>query len=165
MTVNSIFKIVFFLFASIAFGQSDEVKKLFEPTETDSLYIQSIENFTKQIDTLRSERKLIGQNPKIIYIQYENYLMRIPKNINGYEIIKLGLKNQKEYFRKNKNHLTLVAISPLTIKDGLFNITLVPYGAKLNGKKLDMAYSNYNMTYFKYANGRLIMVKYESGGI
>lgn len=166
MSRNLILIIIIFLFASNAFGQSDEVKKLFEPTETDSLYILAIENFTKQVDTLRNERNSIDRNPKVIYIQYENYLSRVPKKINGYQIIKLGLANRKEYFRKNKNRLTLVEISPLVIKDGLFSITLIPYGARLKGKrKLDLSYSSYNRTYFKYVDGKLIMEKFESGGI
>lgn len=157
MTKKSIFTIVLFLFASIAFGQSDEVKKLFEPTETDSLFILAIENYSEELD---------GLDSKIIYIQHENYLSRIPKTINGFQIVRLGLANRKEHFKKNKNRLTLIEISPLTIKDGLFNITLIPYGAKLKGKrKLDLSYSHFHRTYFKYADGQLIMDGIESGGI
>ena len=166
MTKNSIFILILSLFANVVFGQSEEVKKLFEPTETDSLYILAVENFTKQIDTLENENKSIEQSPKVIYLQDENYLRRIPKTINGYQIIRLGLANRKEHFRKNKNRLTLVEISPLTLKDGLFSITLVPYGAKLKGKfKMKLTYSSWNTTYFKYADGKLVMHKFETGGI
>ena len=160
------FLLVFCLFAKIAFGQSEEVNELFEPTETDSLYILAIENYTKELDTVKSAVKLADENSKIIYLQYESYLRRIPKNINGYKIIRLGLANRKKHFRKNKNYLTLVEISPLTINDGLFKITLIPYGASLKGKRnLDLLYIRYNATYFKYENGKLVMEKNESGGI
>ncbi|MBO0328923.1 hypothetical protein [[Muricauda] lutisoli] len=166
MIKRSILTILIFLFTINVFGQSDEVQKLFEPTETDSLYILAIKNFTKQIDNLRNNRNSTDTNPKVIYIQYENYLKRVPNKINGYQILKLGLGNRKEYFRKNKNRLTLVEISPLTLKDGLFSITLIPYGAKLKGKfKMNLTYSSWNTTYFKYINGKLVMDKYESGGI
>ncbi len=154
---NSLYSILFLLLANFAFAQSDEIKKLLKPKETDSLFILAIENYVKGLHGLES---------KTIYIQYENYLSRLPKTINGFEIIKLGLANRKKYFRKNKNRLTLVEISPLKIENGLFNITLTPYGAKLKGKrKLELSYSHFHRTYFKYLNGRLIMDKTESGGI
>ncbi|WP_422081407.1 hypothetical protein [Ulvibacterium sp.] len=154
---NSLYSILFLLLANFAFAQSDEIKKLLEPKETDSLFILAIENYTKELDGLES---------KTIYVQYENYLSRLPKTINGFEIIKLGLANRKKYFRKNKNRLTLVEISPLTIENGLFNITLILYAAKLKGKrKLELSYSHFHRTYFKCLNGRLIMDKTEGGGI
>jgi len=157
MAKNLLYSILFIFLTNFVLAQSDEVKKIFEPTETDSLYILAIKNYMKELNELES---------KIIYVQYENYLSRLPKRINGFEIIKLGLANRKEYFRKNKNRLSLVEISPLTIEDGLFNITLTPYGAKLKRKKkLELLYSHFHRTYFKYLNGKLIMVKTESGGI
>jgi hypothetical protein len=166
MKIKSIIAIVFFLFANVALAQSDEIKKIFEPTETDSLYILAIENYTKQLDTLYKQNQFREKPSKIIYLQSESYLIRIPKTINGHQIIRIGLANQKEHFRKNKNRLTLVEISPLTLKDGLFSITLVPYGAKLKGKfKMDLSYSGYDTTYFKYVEGKLVIHKYETGGI
>ena len=166
MNTNSVLIIIFSLFANIAVGQSDEVNKLFEPTETDSLYILSIENYIKELNANNDKEILSGPNSKIIYVQYQNYLARIPKTINGYSIIQLGLANRKKYFRKNKNRLSLVEISPLNLKDGLFNITLIPYGAKLKGKrKLNLSYSHFTKTYFKYVDGKLVMDKTESGGI
>lgn len=151
------YSILFLFLGNFAFAQSDEIIKMIEPTETDSLFILAIENYSKNLNGLKS---------KTIYVQHENYLSRLPKKVNGFEIIKLGLANRKEHFRKNKNHLILVEISPLTIENGLFNITLTPYGAKLKGKrKLELSYSHFHRTYFKYLNGRLIMDKTERGGI
>ena len=166
MTKNSIVTALFFLFAGIAFGQSEEVKKLFEPTETDSLYILALQNYTQHSDTLYKENPLRERHSKIVYLRHENYLSRLPKTINGYHIIRLGQANQKKYFRKNKNSFTLVEISSLTLKDGLFSITVIPYGAKRKGKsKMDLSYSGYDRTYFKYVDGKLVMDKFESGGI
>jgi len=166
MTKNSILILIFYLFSNVVLGQSEEVKKLFEPTETDSLYILAIRNYTQHSDTLYKENPLRERPSKILYLRHENYLSRLPKIINGYQIIRLGLANQKKYFRKNKNRLTLIEISPLTLKDGLFSITLIPYGARRKGKsKMDLSYSGYDRTYFKYEDGKLIMDKFESDGI
>jgi len=166
MTKNSILLITIILFVNIGFGQSDEVKMLFKPTETDSLFITAIKNYTVELNSYDNQLTANGPNSKIIYIQYESYLSRIPKTINGYQIIQLGLGNRKKHFRKNKNRLSLVEISPLTLKDGLFSITLVPYGAKLKRKqKLELSYSHFNRTYFKYVGGKLIIEKIENGEI
>lgn len=157
MTKKLIFPITFLLITNIVLGQPDEVEKLFGPTETDSLYILAIRNYTEELD---------GLNSKVIYVQYENYLSRIPKTVNGFQIIRLGLVNRKEHFRKNKNQLTLVQISSLNLKDGLFSISLIPYSAKLKSKrKLELSYSHFHKTYFRYVNGKLIIDKIESEGI
>ncbi|TMU55094.1 hypothetical protein [Flagellimonas algicola] len=143
--------------AYFSFGQSDEVNDFFQPKETDSLYIKALENYIEQLEDSES---------KTVYIENENYLMRVPETIGGSEIVKLGLANRKAHFRKNKNQLTLVEVSPLTIEKGFFYITLVPYRAKLKGKKkMDLMYSHFHSTYFKFVEGKLVVHKTETGGI
>ena len=121
-----IFYLTLIICVNTIIGQSEEVKKFFEPTETDSLFIEAIENYIEQLK---------HNKPNTIYVQYENYLTRIPNTINEFKIVQLGLANRKDYFRKNKNHLTLVVVSPLTLENGFFHITLTPYAARLKGKR------------------------------
>jgi len=163
-----ILNLIIILISTQSYGQeeSDILDELKRPRETDSLYIESIKNYTIQLDSLYKKHPSTEWNSNIIYIQYESYLFRIPKVINGYEIVMLNNTNRKEHFRKNKNHLSLVEISALSLRDGLFYITLTPYGARLKGKnKLELSYSSYFRTYFEYQDGRLIFKKMESGGI
>ncbi|MCL6274234.1 hypothetical protein M3P19_09445 [Muricauda sp. 2012CJ35-5] len=149
--------LLFLLSTSFSFGQSDDFSSFFQPKETDSLYIKALEKYIEQLKETES---------KTVYVEYEDYLMRIPKTIRGFEIKKLGFANQKEHFRKNKNHLILVKVSPLTIENGLFHITLTPYAAKRKGKKkMELVYSHFHQTYFRFEKERLIVIKTERGGI
>ena len=164
MNKNSIYIILFFFTTNILLSQykTERIEDFFKTNETDSLYITAIKNYTQELDSLITK----NQYPKIIYLEHQNYLSRLPKEINGYQIISLGLANRKEYFKKNTNKLALVEISPLFLKDGLFSITLLLYGAKLKGKmNLDLSFSHFNRTYFKFTDGKLVEVKNETGGI
>ncbi|CAL2110078.1 protein of unknown function [Tenacibaculum sp. 190130A14a] len=76
------------------------------------------------------------------------------------------MANRQKYFRKNKNRLRLVEITPLTIKDGRFQIILTPYFAELKSKKnLSLALSDWTTIYFEFKNGKLIYTETENGEI
>lgn len=154
------------LISFLGYSQKNEpISEYFKLTETDSIYLKAVEKYIVEIDSFYNKYSQTKQ-PNQIYIQYESYLSKLPNNINGYEIIKLGLKNRQKYFRKNKNRLRLVEITPLTIKDGRFQIILTPYFAKLKSrKKLDLALSDWTVVFFEFKNGKLIYKKTENGGI
>ena len=134
-------------------------------TETDSLYLTAIKKYTHEIENFYQANSE-NDNPKIIYIQHKDYLRFLPKNINGYKIQKLGIANRKKHFSANKNKLVLVEISPLTIEEGRFEISLIPYFAELKGRKrLNLSLSDWTIVYFKYIDGKLIYDETENGGI
>ncbi|PCJ91550.1 MAG: hypothetical protein COA50_16525 [Flavobacteriaceae bacterium] len=155
-----------FLMSFLTYSQENEsIPEYLKLTETDSVYLKAMEKYIIEIDSFYNKYSQ-NKQPKQIYIQYENYLSKLPNRINGYEIIKLGLANRQEYFRKNKNRLRLVEIAPLTIKDGRFQIILTPYFAKLKSKKkLDLALSDWTIVFFEFKNGKLIHAETENGGI
>lgn len=155
-----------FLISFLGYSQENEsISEYFKLTETDSIYLKAVEKYIVEIDSFYNKYSQTRQ-PSQIYIQYESYLSKLPNKINEYEIIKLGLKNRQEYFRKNKNRLRLVEITPLTIKNGRFQIILTPYFAELKSKKkLDLALSDWTIVFFEYKNGKLIYVETENGGI
>ena len=134
-------------------------------SETDSLYLTSIEKYVVEIDSFYNKYSQIKQ-PKTIFIEYQDYLSKIPDSISGYRIQKIGLGNRKKIFRENKGELRYVKIFPLTIKDGQFNITLIPYFAELKRKNhLFLSLSDWTQVIFEFKNGRLIYEKTENGGI
>lgn len=158
--------ILFFLISFHTFGQSEKQNsKSFKLTETDSLYYIAIEKYTVEIDSFYNKYSNYKQ-PKIIFIEYQDYLMKIPDIINGYEIKKIGIGNRKKVFRNNGNKLRYVKIFPLSISDGQFDITLIPYFAELKrGKFLHLSLSDWTKVFFELKNGQLIYVKTENGGI
>ncbi len=155
-----------FSISFLAYSQKKElIPKYLQLTETDSVYLKSVEKYIIEIDSFYNKFSQIKQ-PKEIYIQYENYLSKLPKKISGYEIIKLGFANRKEHFKKNKNRLRLVEITPITLKNGRFQVILTPYIAKLKSKrKLDLALSDWTIVFFEFKNGKLIHVETKNGGI
>jgi hypothetical protein len=134
-------------------------------TETDSLYLTAMEKYTVEIDSFYNKYSQKKQ-PKTIYIEYQDYISKIPDSINGYRIQKIGLGNRKKIFRENKNELRYVKIFPLTINEGTFSITLIPYFAELKRKNhLFLSLSDWTRVFFEFKNGRLIYEKTENGGI
>ena len=104
--------------------------------------------------------------PKTIFIEYQDYLSKIPDSINGYRIQKIGLGNREKVFKENKNELRLVKIFPLTLEDGKFKITLIPYFAELKRKNhLFLSLSDWTNVLFEFEDGHLIYEKTENGGI
>jgi len=159
--------ILFFLLISFgAFGQNEnQNSEYFKMTETDSLYYVAIEKYIVEIDSFYNKYSNRKQ-PKKIFIEYQDYLMKIPDSINGYEIKKIGLGNRKKVFRKNRNKLRYVKIFPLSISDGQFDITLIPYFAELKrGKHLYLSLSDWTKVLFEFKNERLTYEKTENGGI
>lgn len=155
-----------FLISFLTYSQENEtISEYRKLTETDSVYLKAIEKYIIEIDSFYNKYSQ-NKQPKKIYIQYENYLSKLPNEIKGYEIIKLGLANRQEHFRKNKNRLRLVEITPLTIKDGRFQIILTPYFAELKSKKeLNLSLSDWTIIFFEFKNGKLIFAESENGGI
>ncbi len=165
--MNRFLTIFLFLFISIgSFGQNkNQNSELFKMSETDSLYLTSIEKYIVEIDSFYNKYSQIKQ-PKTIFIEYQDYLSKIPDSISGYQIQKIGLGNRKKIFRENKGELRYVKIAPLTIKDGQFNITLIPYFAELKRKHLlFLSLSDWTRVIFKFKNGRLNYERTENGGI
>ena len=158
---------VLFIFLTIcSYGQNqDKTPDYLKMTETDSLYLIAIQKYTDELDSFyqsNPERK----NPRIIYIQHEDYLRLIPGEINGYKIHQLGVSNRKKYFKENNNTLELVEISPLAIQDGRFKISLIPYLAELKSRnRLDLSLSDWTNIYFLYEDGKLIYEETGNGGI
>lgn len=134
-------------------------------TEIDSLYLIAIQKYTDELDSFyqnNPERK----NPRVIYVQHEDYLRLMPVEINGYRIQQLGLNNRKKYFKENNNKLELVEISPLAIENGRFKISLIPYFAELKRRnRLDLSLSDWTNIYFLYKDGKLVYEETENGGI
>ncbi|MCB0453587.1 MAG: hypothetical protein KDC94_12025 [Aequorivita sp.] len=125
----------------------------------------SIEKYIVQIDSFYNKYSQVKQ-PKTIFIEYQDYLSNIPDSISGYRIQKIGLGNRKKIFRENKGELRYVKIFPLTIKDGQFNITLIPCFAELKRKNhLFLSLSDWTRVIFEFKNGRLNYEKTENGGI
>jgi hypothetical protein len=159
--------IIFFLLISFgAIGQNEnQSSEYFKMTETDSLYYIAIEKYIVEIDSFYNKYSNQKQ-PNKIFIEYQDYLMKIPDSINGYEIKKIGLGNRKKVFRKNRNKLRYVKIFPLSISDGQFDITLIPYFAELKGgKNLHLSLSDWTKVLFEFKNGQLTYEKTENGGI
>jgi len=160
--------LVFVLVTMFSQAQKDTkpISEYFTLTETDSLYNLAIEKYTEELNLYYLKPLHRGGNSKMIYIQNEDYLFKIPNEVNDYKIIKLGLENRREHFKKNKNRLSLVKISPLSVKGKLLFITITPYSAKLKGKrKLFLSLSHWTKVYFKFDDGKLIFDKTVNGGI
>ena len=85
--------IIFFLLISFgAIGQNEnQSSEYFKMTETDSLYYIAIEKYIVEIDSFYNKYSNQKQ-PNKIFIEYQDYLMKIPDSINGYEIKKIGPK-------------------------------------------------------------------------
>ncbi len=155
-----------YLIASCALGQNEDAKSEHsEMTETDSLYFIALNKYIVEIDSFYNKYSSVKQ-PKIIYLQYKDYLSNIPDSINGCKIQPIGLGNSKKYFRENDNNLRLVKIFPLTLKDGQFTITVIPYFAVLKRRKhLHLSLSDWTIIFFEFKDGHLIYQKTENGGI
>ncbi|KAA3652515.1 MAG: hypothetical protein DWP98_01075 [Bacteroidetes bacterium] len=136
-----------------------------ELDENDSLYLTAIDKFTIGIDSFYN--KYGDKDFKdVLYIRYNDYLSSLPDSINGYKIIFLGLANRKKHFKINKNKLMFIEISPLSIENDKFKITLTPYHAELKKRKhLHLGLSDWTTIYFKYVNGRMIYESTKNGGI
>ena len=165
--MNRFLTLTFLLLITVcSFGQNEnENSEYLKMTETDSLYLIATEKYVIEIDSFYnkySQQKL----PKTIFIEYQDYLSKIPDFVNGYRIQKIGLGNRKKVFRENKNELRLVKIFPLTLDDGKFIITLIPYFAELKRKNhLFLSLSDWTKVFFEFKNGHLIYEKTENGGI
>jgi hypothetical protein len=148
------------------FGQTSESTPDFlQMTETDSLYLKAIEKYTVQIESFYN-KYLPSNRKKIIYINYEDFLTKLPKNINSYQIVLLDKGNRKEYFKKSKNKLRLVNVTPLSIKDKRFFISLTPYFAELKSRnKLYLSISDWTIIYFDWIDGKLVYAETENNGI
>jgi len=134
-------------------------------SETDSLYLTSIEKYIVEIDSFYNKYSQVKQT-KIIFIEYQDYLSKVPDSISGYRIQKIGLGNRKKIFRENNGELRYVKIFPLSIKEGQFSITLIPYFAELKRKNhLFLSLSDWTKVIFEFKNGRLNYEKTENGGI
>ncbi|MBC8755231.1 hypothetical protein H2O64_11140 [Kordia sp. YSTF-M3] len=145
--------------------EKESILKYLQLTETDSIYLKAVEKYIIELDSFYNTYSQ-NEQPKKIYIQYEDYLFKLPYKISGYEIIKLGLANRKKHFRKNKNRLRLVIMTPLTLKDGRFQVRLTPYFAKLKSRKhLDLALSDWTIVFFEFKNGKLKCAETQNGGI
>jgi hypothetical protein len=165
--MNRFQTIFLFLFISVgSFGQNkNQNSELLKMSETDSLYLTSIEKYIVEIDSFYNKYSQVKQ-PKTIFIEYQDYLSKIPDSINGYRIQKIGLGNRKKIFRENKGELRYVKIFPLTIKNGQFNITLIPYFAELKRKNhLFLSLSDWTRVIFEFKNGSLNYERTENGGI
>ncbi|MCZ4320379.1 hypothetical protein O4H26_15420 [Aequorivita viscosa] len=165
--MNKIIILIFgFLISFQTYSQENEsIPEYLKLTENDSVYLKAMEKYIIEIDSFYNKYSQ-NRQPKQIYIQSENYLSKLPNKINGYEIIKLDSANRQEYFRKNKNSLRLVEITPLTIKDGRFQIILTPYFAELKSKnELFFELSDWTIVFFEFRKGKLIYIKTENGGI
>ncbi|MBE7441969.1 MAG: hypothetical protein HS119_05895 [Flavobacteriales bacterium] len=165
--MNRFLNIFFLLFMSFGgFGQNKNwSSELLKMSETDSLYLTAIEKYTIEIDSFYNKYSQTKQ-PTTIFIENQEYVSKIPDSINGFRIQKIGLGNRKKIFRENKNKLRYVKVSPLTIRNGEFSITLTPYFAELKGKNhLFLSLSDWTRVFFEFKNGRLIYKKTENGGI
>ena len=165
--MNRFLTIFVFLFIPVGlFGQEkNQYSQLLKLSETDSLYLTSIEKYIVEIDSFYNKYSQVKQ-PKTIFIEYQDYLAKIPDSINGYRIQKIGLGNRKKIFKENKSELRYVTISPLTISEGQFSITLIPYFAELKRKNhLFLDLSDWTKVFFEFKNGRLIYDKTENSGI
>lgn len=134
-------------------------------TENDSLYLIAIEKFTIEIDSFYNKYGDKYFEDKL-YIAYNDYLTNLPDTINGYKIILLSLSNRKKHFKQNKNELRYIKITPLTVENGKFKITLTPYFAELKKRKhLLLGLSSWTRIYFEYKNERLKYDFSKNGGI
>lgn len=163
---KTLISIFFILITFLTYSQEkDNDVKNVKLNETDSIYLKAIEKYIIEIDSFYNKYSQ-NKHPKQIYIQNENYLSKLPNDINGYEIIKLNLENREEYFNRNKNELKLVEITPLRIQKGRFFIVLTPYYAKMDiDNSLFLELSDWTIVEFEFKNEKLIYTKTENGGI
>jgi len=146
-------------------GENSEKYLKLTETETDSIYLKAIEKYTIEIDSFYNKYSQ-SKHPKQIYIQNENYLPKIPNELNGYEIIKLKSTNIVEYFKGNSSEFYLVIITPLSFEDGRFYIRLTPYYTKINrDNELNLGLSDWTIIYFDLKDGKLTYTETENGGI
>jgi hypothetical protein len=141
--------------------EADEIAAFMQLSENDSIYLKTIEEYIRYIEEDSYEKP-----PKQIFIQYENFLFKIPKTVKGYEIVTLGYLNKKKVFRRNKNKLRLIEITPLQLKDGKFQVILTPYWAlRKRGRKYEMIFSHSIVVYFEFKNEKLVHTETKSFGI
>lgn len=133
-------------------------------SETDSIYLVAIEKYITEIDSFYNKYSPANLTREI-YIQPERYLSKLPSKIKGYDIIQISPFNDRKYFKKNKNKLKLVNVSPLTLKNGMFQVTITPYIANKKRKNLNLGLSSWTIIYFDFKNGKLIYTKTENEGI
>lgn len=162
--MNIFLSIFLFLFISAGiFGQNkNQNSELLKMSETDSLYFISIEKYIAEIGTFYKSK----QQPKTIFIEYKEYLKEIPDSINGYKIQTIRYNIRKQVVKENKGEFVYVKILPLTIINGQFNITLIPYHAKyLKKNHLHLSLSSWTRVIFEFKDGRLNYKKTENDGI
>jgi len=167
LKANKYLLIYLFLFVSnCSFGQNEsQSSEGLRMTETDSLYLTAIEKYIIEIDSFYNKYKKAKKH-KTIFIEYKEYIDKIPESINRYRIQKIGLGNRKQIFKENKNKLRYVKIFPLKIEEGKFSITLIPYFAELKRKKhLTLGLSSWTIVFFEFKNDRLMYLKTENDGI
>lgn len=136
-----------------------------EMTQNDSLYLTALEKFTIEIDSFYNK---YGDKDfeDVLYVRYNDYLNGMPDSINGYKIVFLGLANRKKHFKENQNELMYIEISPLSLENDKFNITLTPYHAELQKRKhLLLGLSSWTKVYFRYDSGKLLYESTKNGGI
>ena len=165
--MNKLLTIIAVAFITItSFGQNNNHDlSTSKMTENDSLYLVAIKKYIVEIDSFYNK---YGQEKmaKVIHLQYEDYLTNLPDSLNGYKIQFITSENQEKIFRQNNNELYLVKVRPLSIKEGKFKITLVPYFAKLDQKNnYSYGLGSWTTIFFEYRDERLIYQKTRKGGI
>ena len=157
---------LFFLFVSsqIYSQVNSEVKT--ELTETDSIYLKSIEKYIEQnvaYYKIHFPKEILS---KTIYIQSEKFLEKLPAKLNGYQIIQVESKDLHKYFKNNKSQITLVQISSISIQKSLFYITITPYSVEKKSKnKMKFILSDWTNVYFRFENGKLVFNEIETDGL
>ncbi len=153
-----------FLASFTVFGQNND-SELLNRSETDSLYLLAIKKYILEIDSFHN-KALHKIPPKTIYLEYQDYLKKLPESIDGFEIKMIGIENRRKVFRKNGNHLRYVKIHPLSIIDGEFHIVVLPYRARLKkGNFMNLILFRWTSIVFEFKNGQLMYKRTENGEV
>ena len=129
-----------------------------------NIYLTALNEYINQLNEFYTTDFYSPNKNKILYIQQEKFLEKIPNKINEYKIIKITPENKAKYFRNGKAKL-LTIIFELKQKDGKCFINITPYKVEYQNKNYTQTVSDWTLIYFRSQKGNLIHSKTENGGI
>ncbi|HEX4373547.1 MAG TPA: hypothetical protein VHZ50_09625 [Puia sp.] len=91
-----------------------------------NVYLYSLKEYCNSLDS---------STVKVIYVKREDFIGESwPKEIRGFKII--YLETYKKVIEENGGKITLVGISPLELKEGIFSVGVIPFSASYKKKVL-----------------------------
>ena len=112
---------------------------------TDKIYWLALDKYTLDLDSVYHLKE------KKIYLQKPEYVDSIPPLINGYDIILITNKNQKELYKEHNRRLIHTIMYPVAVEDSVLRITITPYFGKLKGSRhYYLAVSDGTNIYFRF---------------